>query len=157
TMLAMLLDEPRLAEADFSSVRSIAYGASAIAPALLRRAIDRFGCDFAQGYGMTELSGNAVFLDAAAHRRGLAGEAHLLTAAGRPGPLLGLRIVADDGADVAAGEVGEIAVRGPQVADAYWGDADATAACRRDGWFLTGDMGRRDDEGFLYVVDRKKD
>jgi len=157
TMIAMLLDDPCTAGADFSSVRSIGYGASAIPAAVLRRAIDRFGCDFAQGYGMTELAGNAVFLDAEAHRRGLAGEPHLLTAAGRPGPLIGLRIVDESGADVSAGSVGEIAVRGPQVTRGYWRDADSTASSMREGWFLTGDLGRRDAEGFLYVVDRKKD
>jgi acyl-CoA synthetase (AMP-forming)/AMP-acid ligase II len=157
TMIAMLLDDPRTAGADFSTVRSIGYGAAAIPVAVLRRAIERFGCDFAQGYGMTELAGNAVFLDAAAHRRGLAGEPHLLAAAGQPGPLIGLRIVDEGGADVPAGTVGEIAVRGPQVTAGYWGDAAGTAACMRDGWFQTGDLGRRDAEGFLYIVDRKKD
>jgi acyl-CoA synthetase (AMP-forming)/AMP-acid ligase II len=157
TMIAMLLDDAGLGAADLSSLRSIGYGASAIPPAVLRRGMELLGCDFAQGYGMTELAGNAVFLDAAAHRRGLAGEPHLLAAAGRPGPLIGLRIVGDDGADVAAGEVGEIVVRGPQVTAGYWRDAAATAACLRDGWFHTGDVGRRDAEGFLYVVDRKKD
>jgi len=157
TMIAMLLDEPRLAAASLASLRAIGYGASAIPEAVLRRAMERFGCEFAQGYGMTELAGNAVFLDAEAHRRGLAGETHLLAAAGRPGPLIGLRIVDDAGADVRAGESGEVAVRGPQVTLGYWGDRDATAACLRDGWFLTGDIGRRDGEGFLYVVDRKKD
>jgi acyl-CoA synthetase (AMP-forming)/AMP-acid ligase II len=156
-MIAMLLDDPRTAGADFSTVRSIGYGASAIPAVVLRRAIERFGCDFAQGYGMTELAGNAVFLDAEAHRRGLAGDPHLLTAAGRPGPLLGLRIVDESGADVAPGTVGEIAVRGPQVTSGYWRDPVSTASSTRDGWFLTGDLGRRDAEGFLYVVDRKKD
>lgn len=157
TMIAMLLDEPRLRGADLRSVRAISYGASAIAPAVLRRAIERFDCAFSQGYGMTELSGNAVFLDDAAHRRGLAGETHLLSAAGRPGPMIGLRIVGDDGRDVPVGAVGEIAVRGPQVSAGYWDDQQASDTSRRAGWFLTGDIGRRDAEGFLYVVDRKKD
>lgn len=157
TMLALLLDEPLLERADLTSVRSIAYGASAIAPAVLRRAMERFGCDFSQGYGMTELSGNAVFLDAAAHRRGLHGEPHLLAAAGVPGPLVGLRVVDADGVDVPVGAAGEIAVCGPQVCSVYWGDAAATTASRRGRWFLTGDVGRRDDDGFLYIVDRVKD
>jgi long-chain acyl-CoA synthetase len=157
TMIAMLLDEPSLATADLGSLRSIGYGASAIPAAVLKRGMETLGCDFAQGYGMTELAGNAVFLDAAAHRRGLAGEPRLLTAAGQPGPLLSLRIVDDGDADVEPGQVGEIVVRGPQVTAGYWRDPQATAACWRNGWFHTGDMGRRDREGFLYVVDRKKD
>lgn len=157
TMIAMLLDDPGLGDADLSSVRSIGYGASGIPPAVLRRGMELLRCDFAQGYGMTELAGNAVFLDAEAHRRGLAGAPHLLGAAGRPGPLIELRIVDGAGADVPIGEMGEIAVRGPQVTAGYWRDAAATAACWRDGWFHTGDLGRRDGEGFLYVVDRVKD
>lgn len=157
TMIAMLLDDPGLADADLSTLRSIGYGASAIPAAVLRRGMELLGCDFAQGYGMTELAGNAVFLDAAAHRRGLAGEPHLLGAAGRPGPLIGLRVIDESGADVAPGDAGEIVVRGPQVSAGYWRDDEATAACWRDGWFHTGDVGRRDAEGFLYVVDRKKD
>ncbi len=157
TMIAMLLDEPALEGADLGTLRSVGYGASAIPAAVLRRGMRVLGCDFAQGYGMTELAGNAVFLDAATHRRGIDGEPHLLTAAGRPGPLLGLRIVDESGTDVATGQAGEIVVRGPQVCAGYWGAAEATAACWRDGWFHTGDMGRRDEEGFLYVVDRKKD
>jgi len=160
TMIAMLLDEPSLNGADLSRLRAVGYGASAIPPSVLRRGLDRLGCDFGQGYGMTELSGNAVFLDAQAHRRGLAGEPHLLAAAGKPGPLIGLRIVGEDGAD---GEIGEIVVRGPQVTRGYWQDPAATAACHiggrsgRGDWFRTGDIGRRDAEGFLYVVDRVKD
>ncbi len=157
TMIAMLLDDPGLGDVDLDCLRSVAYGASAIPAAVLRRGLDRLRCDFGQGYGMTELSGNAVFLDAEAHRRGLEGEPHLLTAAGKPGPLLGLRILDPDGADVAAGEAGEIAVRGPQVTAGYWANPEATAASMVDGWFRTGDIGRRDAEGFLYVVDRKKD
>ncbi len=157
TMIAMLLDDPGLGDSDLSSVRSIGYGASAIPPAVLRRGMKLLRCDFAQGYGMTELAGNAVFLDAEAHRRGLADAPHLLGAAGLPGPLIELRIVDSAGADVATGEIGEIVVRGPQVTAGYWRDAAATAASWRDGWFHTGDIGRRDGEGFLYVVDRVKD
>ncbi len=157
TMIAALLEDACVASADLSTLRSIGYGASSIPTAVLRRGLEVLGCDFAQGYGMTELAGNAVFLDAEAHRRGLAGEEHLLLAAGRPGPLVGLRIADDGGGDVGSGEVGEIVVRGAQVSSGYWRDPEATAASRLGAWFRTGDMGRFDAEGFLYVVDRKKD
>jgi acyl-CoA synthetase (AMP-forming)/AMP-acid ligase II len=150
TMLASLLDHldthpdqlPRL-----RSLRSIAYGAAPMSVALLRRGHDALGVDFAQGYGMTELSGNAVFLDAEAHHRGLAGDESLLRAAGLPAPGVELRLAAD----------GEILVRAPQVMAGYWNDPVATAAALVDGWLATGDIGRVDEQGYLHVIDRSKD
>lgn len=167
TMLGMVLDHPRADSTDLSSLRLIAYGASAIPGDLLRRGLREIGCDFAQGYGMTELSGNAVFLDPDAHRRAVGGEEHLLGAAGRPNPLVAVRVVEvceeDDTSDskrlvdVPVGATGEIVMRGDQVTGGYWRDPEATAEAFAGGWFHTGDIGRWDDEGFLYVVDRKKD
>ena len=157
TMIASLLDHLEATGRSVPTLRSVGYGASGIAPDLLRRAIDRLGADFAQGYGMTELSGNAAFLDPDAHRRGLGDAPWLLGAAGRPGPLVALRVVDEDGLDVAPGEVGEIVVRGDQVTAGYWDEPEATAAAFAGGWFHTGDLGRFDGEGYLYVVDRKKD
>jgi acyl-CoA synthetase (AMP-forming)/AMP-acid ligase II len=158
TMLSMLLDHPRREGADLSSLRQISYGASAMPLDLLRRvSVELPACGLAQGYGMTELSGNAVFLDPEAHRRALADAPHLLAAAGRPGPLVALRIAHDDGRAVEPGDVGEILVRGDQVCDGYWLAPEASAAARIGEWFRTGDLGRIDDEGYLYVVDRKKD
>jgi len=158
TMLAMLLDHPDRAAADLTSLRQISYGASAMPLDLLRRVQAELpDCGLAQGYGMTELSGNAVFLDPAAHRRAATTEPHLLAAAGRPGPLVALRIVDDAGEDVAPGAAGEILVRGDQVCAGYWEAPDATAEAFDGEWFRTGDVGRLDAEGQLYVVDRKKD
>lgn len=146
TMLAMLLDHDGFDPEALATVRQIAYGASAMPPALLARAVDALGVGFAQGYGMTELSGNAVFLDEAGHRAALGDAPHLLRAAGRPSPLAEVRI-----AD------GEILVRGGQVMAGYWEDPEATARVLVDGWLHTGDLGRIDDDGYLYVVDRAKD
>jgi acyl-CoA synthetase (AMP-forming)/AMP-acid ligase II len=111
-----------------------------MSPDLYQRATEALGIGFAQGYGMTELSGNAVFLDEEGHRQ-------RLRAAGRPSPEVELRL-ADDG---------EILVRGPQVMAGYWDDPEATAATIVDGWLHTGDLGELDDEGYLSVVDRSKD
>ena len=159
TMIAMLLDHPEMADHDLGSLRSIFYGASAIPIDVLRRGLATFGCEFSQGYGMTELSGNAVFLDGAAHRRAATEAPHLLGAAGRPGPLAELRLVSldDPRSDVAPGQPGEILVRGDQVISTYWDQPEATAASRVDGWFRTGDIGRFDEDGYLYIVDRSKD
>ena len=147
TMLAMLLDDPGFDPARFATLRQVAYGASSMAPDLLRRGTEALGVGFAQGYGMTELSGNAVFLDEEGHRAALTDRPHLLRAAGRPSPLAEVRL-ADDG---------EILVRGPQVMAGYWDEPEVTAATIVDGWLHTGDLGEIDAEGYLYVVDRAKD
>jgi acyl-CoA synthetase (AMP-forming)/AMP-acid ligase II len=159
-MLAALLDhvaDDHSARGQLATLRTVAYGAAPMAASLLRRAHEVLGVELTQGYGMTELSGNAVFLDAAAHRRGLAGDEALLRAAGTPAPGVEVRIAADDDRTLAAGELGEILVRAPQVMAGYWGDEDATAAALRGGWLHTGDVGRLDDQGLLHVVDRSKD
>ena len=159
TMIATWLDDPSTAAADLTSVRVLGYGASAIAAPVLERAVARFPqVDLSQGYGMTELSGNAVFLDGDAHRAAAAGDARLLRAAGRSGPLVAVKIVDDDGDEVGVGEAGEICVRGDQVCAGYWDQPEATAlAFQADGWFRTGDVGRIDADGLLSIVDRKKD
>jgi len=161
TMISMLLDHPDRNNHDLTSLRNIYYGASAIPLDVLRRGLSEFGCGFGQGYGMTELSGNAAFLDADAHRLAADSAPHLLSAAGRVGPVGAFRLVDDgpDGSivDVAAGDAGEIVVRGDQVISAYWERPEATAEAFVDGWFRTGDIGRFDAEGYLYVVDRRKD
>ncbi len=90
------------------------------------------------------------------HRRGLAGDDELLEAAGQPAPGVDLRLVDEEGNDVASGEVGEILIRAPQVMLGYLNDQEATDAALRDGWLHTGDVGRMVD-GWLHVVDRKKD
>ena len=158
-MISMLLDHcDDAARASSASLRQISYGASAMPLDLMRRLFAELpDCGLAQGYGMTELGGNAVFLTPADHRRAATSEPELLSAAGRPGPLSALRIVDDDGADVPAGLPGEILVRGDQVCAGYWNDPVATAASRLGPWLRTGDIGRIDDAGVLHVVDRKKD
>jgi acyl-CoA synthetase (AMP-forming)/AMP-acid ligase II len=161
TMLAALCDhlEAHPDELDaLHSLRVVAYGAAPMPLALLRRAHDLLGVDFTQGYGMTELSGNAVFLDAAAHHAGLAGDEALLGAAGRPAPGVEVRVVdADTDEPVAVGLPGEIVVRAPQVMAGYWQDPVATADTLRGGWLHTGDVGVFDPTGLLTVVDRSKD
>ena len=158
TMISMLLDHAGDAAERLSSLRQISYGASAMPLDLMRRLFEDLpDCGLAQGYGMTELGGNAVFLTPADHRRAATSEPALLSAAGRPGPLAAVCIVDDDDRVVLDGRPGEILVRGDQVCDGYWNDPAATAASRLGPWLRTGDVGRIDDAGMLHVVDRKKD
>jgi acyl-CoA synthetase (AMP-forming)/AMP-acid ligase II len=157
TMIGMLLDLPGLDRGAVPSLRGIGYGASPIPSSVLRRGVEQLGCDFSQGYGMTELSGNVVFLDADDHRAACAGDDALLTAAGRPSPLACVRVVDGTMRDVPVGEVGEIVVRGDQLLDGYWDDPTATEEAFAGGWFHTGDLGRFDARGYLSIVDRTKD
>ncbi|MBB5917805.1 acyl-CoA synthetase (AMP-forming)/AMP-acid ligase II [Nocardia transvalensis] len=157
TMINFLLQDPELDRHSLTTLEAVGYGSSAIPAAVLRAGLQRFGCDFYQGMGMTELAGNVLHLDQAAHRRAAQGETHLLASAGKPMRLADIRIVDDDFADVPAGAVGEMIVRGDQVTAGYWNDPRATAETRVDGWFRTGDLVRQDEEGFVYIVDRKKD
>jgi acyl-CoA synthetase (AMP-forming)/AMP-acid ligase II len=152
-----LVGVPDVAERRFDDLRLIIYGASPIAEQTLRQAIDVFGCDFLQGYGMTETTAAATYLFPADHRRALAGEANLLLSAGRP--LLGtqVRIVDENDAPVPNGTIGEVAIRGPQLMRGYWNLPEPTAEALRGGWMHTGDAGILDDEGFLYIQDRVKD
>ncbi|MFJ9387370.1 long-chain fatty acid--CoA ligase [Nocardioides sp. NPDC101246] len=157
TMMAILLAHPRIDDYDLSSLEWMGYGASKIPAELLRRTLDRFGPIVYAGMGMTELAGNILTLDREAHRRAAAGEEHLLDAVGRPMQLVDLRIVNPDGNDCAVGEIGEIWVRGDQVTVGYLGNPEATAASFTGDWFHSGDLARRDEEGFLAIVDRAKD
>jgi acyl-CoA synthetase (AMP-forming)/AMP-acid ligase II len=126
TMLDSLLDLDD--SIDLTSLRLITHGAAPMSDALRRRAADRLGATLSEGYGMTELSGNAVF-------------------DGRPGPLAAVRLDPD---------TGEILVRGDQVTAGYWSDPVVTAESFAGDWFRTGDVGEWRD-GLLHVVDRRKD
>ncbi|WP_067891482.1 long-chain-fatty-acid--CoA ligase [Nocardia vaccinii] len=157
TMINFLLQDPELDRHSLDTLQAVGYGSSAIPAAVLRAGLERFGCDFYQGMGMTELAGNVLHLDEQAHRRAANGATGLLASAGKPMRLADIRIVDDEFADVPAGQVGEMIVRGDQVMTGYWKDPQATADSFTDGWFHTGDLVRQDEEGFVYIVDRKKD
>ena len=156
-MINMLLNDPAIDRYDLRTLSSLGYGASSIPAEVLRRAMERFGPIFTQGFGMTELSGNVIFMSKADHVRAARDAPELLRAAGRVGALADVRIVDDQGQDRPAGEPGEIVVKGDQVLAGYWNRPEANADAFRDGWFHTGDMARMDEEGFVYIVDRKKD
>ncbi len=159
TMIRLLLDEIASSPGQVapSTLRTIAYGAAPLTSTLLREAHDVFGCDFAQGYGMTELSGNAVFLGPDEHRAALAGDDRLLGAAGFAGPGIELRVVDPIGDVVPWGVAGEVLVKGGQVCAGYLNDLAATREAIIDGWLHTGDIGTLHRDGLLRIVDRAKD
>jgi fatty-acyl-CoA synthase len=157
TMISTLLEDPKAHETSYESLRQIVYGAAPITPALLKRAIDTFGCEFVQAFGAGTEAGGQCVLSSADHRRALAGAEHLLSSVGRPAFGVELRIVDENLQDVPAGTVGEIATRSAQVMSGYLDMPDETAEVFRGGWFRAGDLARTDDEGYVYLAGRSKD
>ncbi|MGH3374592.1 MAG: class I adenylate-forming enzyme family protein [Actinoallomurus sp.] len=157
TMIAFLLDHPGIESRDLGTLEAIGYGASAIPGEVLRRGMAVLGCDFYQGFGMSELGGNILYFGIADHRRAATGETGLLAAAGRVMDIADVRIVDAEFRDVSPGEPGEMVVRCDQVMRGYWREPELTDAAFRDGWFRTGDVVRQDEEGMVYIVDRIKD
>jgi acyl-CoA synthetase (AMP-forming)/AMP-acid ligase II len=157
TMIHMTVTHPKLASADLSSVRYLLYGASPIPEALLVHAMRAMPtCRFVQAYGQTELSPVATFLTWDYHT--VEGpKAGKLASAGRAALCCELEVVDPEGREVARGTVGEVRVRGPNTMLGYWNKPEQTAAAMRHGWVHTGDAGRMDEEGFVYIVDRVKD
>ena len=157
TMLQLLTEVPGAADRDYSSLRSIAYGASPITTPVLKAALRTFGCSFFGVYGLTESTGGVVHLEPQDHDPD-GPRAHLLRAAGKPLPWVDLRVVdADSGADAKPHEVGEVWLRAPNVMAGYFNRPAETAAALVDGWLRTGDGGFLDDEGYLFLTDRIKD
>lgn len=157
TMIAMLLDHPRFKPQDLASVRTIGYGASAIPESLLQRLLAETGLGLCQGYGMTELSGSAAFLTVADHQLAADSRPGLLRSVGKPLPTVSIKVVNELGEPCTTGDSGEILVSGQQCMKEYWQQPDATANALHEGWLHTGDIGCFDEDGYLYIVDRKKD
>lgn len=142
----------------FKRLRTFVYGASPMPPALLAKALQEFpDTDFVQVYGLTEVCGAVTQLTAEAHRD--AAHPERLTSAGQAARQVEVRVVnPETGQDAGPGEPGELWFRTPQLMAGYHNKPDATAeAVTEDGWFRTGDIGRVDDEGFVFVEDRLKD
>ena len=159
TMIIRIIEDGVFDSYDISSLRLLSYGTSPIAVKWIQRAMQGFkGVGLHQCYGLTETSPILTVLDEDDHSHAIVSGDHTrLSAAGRPLADVELRIVDEAGREVPVGEVGEILVRAPNVAKGYHNRPDEDAATFRDGWLHTGDVGRMDREGYLYVVDRKKE
>jgi long-chain acyl-CoA synthetase len=150
TMYSALLHHSGRDSFDLSALRLCTSGGAAMPVEVLRRFEDVFGCAVLEGYGLTETSPVASFNQLDRPRK--AGSI------GTPIADVEMKVVDDSGNELPRGEVGEIVIRGYNVMKGYWKRPDATAeSIDADGWFKTGDIGRIDDEGYFFIVDRKKD
>ena len=146
-----VLEHPDREKYDLSSIEAVSYGGAPSAPELVSTIKRVFKeATPANGWGMTETCATATLNLAEDY-------VNRPDSAGLPGPAMDLKIVGSDGQTLPAGEIGELWCRGPSNAVAYWNNPDATASTFIDGWVVTGDLARLDEEGFVYIVDRAKD
>ena len=161
TMLNAMVNAPSLADHSYSSLRLILSGGAPISPETVRKIIQAFGCEYVQTYGMTETSPYLTMSLPKAHLMDLPADQllHLRSKTGRPFMGVELKVIRGDLSEVAHDdrEVGEIIARGPIVTPGYWNKPEETALAIRDGWLHTGDLAVIDSEGYLNIVDRKKD
>lgn len=156
TLVQMVLDHPSVTDTHFSSLHTLVYSAAAMPLPLLKRGMEVLGNVFVNLYGQTEVFSSGLLREQ--HRpAGTDREKHWLTSVGQPFPNTRIRIVDDNGNDCASGVAGEIVVQSVAMARGYWNNHAATLETFRDGWCHSGDVGIIDEDGMLYLVDRKKD
>jgi long-chain acyl-CoA synthetase len=146
---AMVGAAPDAGPADFASLRLAASGGASLPADIIRRFEARFDCAILEGYGLTESTGAATFNGLRRERK--------VGSVGIALPGSEVRIAGKDGAEPAAGEIGEVLVRGPMVMKGYWNRPEYTAEALREGWLHTGDLGRQDADGDVEIVDRLKE
>jgi len=149
TMYSAMLHDPARAGADVSSLRVCVSGGAALPVEVMRGFEEGFGCVILEGYGLSETSPVASFNHPHAPRKP--------GSIGTPVAGVDMRVVGPSGDTLPGGEIGEIAIRGHNVMKGYWGKPDATAEAIPDGWFRTGDLARVDEDGYFFIVDRKKE
>ena len=160
TMVYKLLDDYDGGdEYNTGSLESLYYAGSPMAAARIEEGIEKLGNVFVQSYGQMEVPMLVTVLDREDHRIAAGDETHRsrLQSAGQEVDIAHLRIVDEDGESIPTGEVGEIVVKGPHATPGYWELPEATGEAFSDGWLHTGDMARLDEDGYLYIMDRKKD
>jgi len=153
TMIYVLLDQPALGKTDLSSLELVLYGASAMSPTRLVEGIERIGPVFSQLYGQTECYPISVLRKSDHDPK----NPELFLSCGFPIAACEVKILDDNDREAKTGEAGEICVRAPHAMAKYWKRPDITAETLKNGWVHTGDIARRDERGYMFILDRKKD
>ena len=157
-MMHTLMADPALRRNDLSSLRLLSYGAAPMSPERIREAWACFGPVLAQGYGAGETTGGLVGLSIEDHSAAIyGGRPELLGSCGRPFGESDVQVLGDGDVPVQGDAIGEICVRGPDVFAGYWRAPELTSEAIVGGWLRTGDLARVDHEGYLHIVDRKKE
>jgi long-chain acyl-CoA synthetase len=157
TQITLLVDALGATPLELPELQRVVYGGAPFPPAELRRAVDVFGARLVQLYGQGETPMTATVLSPTAHTAAVAGGTDRLASAGVTRPGMDVRVFGPDDVELPPGEVGEVVVQGPAVMLGYWQREDATRETLRGGWLHTGDLGRMDEQGYLYLLDRAKD
>ncbi len=158
TMLNFVLNHPDFGKHDTSSLRRIFYGGGPMPLPILEKAIQSLrNCGFTQGYGLTETLETNLLLAEDHVLGGALKQQERLNSAGRESATYEVKVVDDHGKEVPRGGIGEVWVKGPAVIKGFWRNPEETARTIEDGWFKTGDLGKMDEDRYLYIVDRKKD
>ncbi|MBK8487904.1 MAG: AMP-binding protein [Chitinophagales bacterium] len=161
-MMQVICSLDEVKEYDLSSLQNIQYGGSPINAEQLTLCYNTFNCFFTQGYGLTETCGIATALRFDDHQRILLNtdseQKNLLRSAGKPYSGVELKIIDENKATVSANDIGEVCIKGKVIAQGYWNSTGENEKIfQEDGWLLTGDLGYQDEQGFLFLVDRKND
>jgi len=158
TMINMLLNHPEIQRYDLSSVRTLFYAASPMPVERIKQALQVFGSVLIQGYGCTESSALITYLPKEDHAfERDPKKLRRLASCGVPIMACDVRVVNENGEDITPGEVGEIIERGEDTMLGYWKDPERTAETLKKGWLYTRDMATVDEDGYIYIVDRKAD
>ncbi len=152
TMLHRLINHQDIKHKNLNSLRLIGYGGAPMPASVIKKAMEYLRCDFLGSYGTTETAGYLTIFTPDDHRRD-----NLLTSCGREVYGIKIRIIKENGEEVEIDEVGEIVVKTDGLMKGYLNKTEETTRVIKDGWFYTGDMAKRDGEGYIYIVDRKKD
>lgn len=158
TMMYRILDAPDASKFNLATLKTVLYGGAWISVDLLRRAIGFFRCGLVQSYAHVETTGVLTFLHEEDHNMDESTPyMKKLMSAGKEAVGLQVRVVDEEGHEVETGMLGEVAARGRNIFEGYLNDEKATAEVLRDGWLYTGDMAAVDEEGYIYIVDRKRE
>ncbi len=157
TMLLFVINHPQFGKYDLSSLKLVIYGGGPMPEAVLRESMEKIGCNFIGGYGQTETSPLATIMPISDHILDSPEKVRRLSSVGKEAINCWIKIVDINDNELPPDEVGEIVVKGDNVMKGYWRNPEATAEALKGGWCHTGDMGSKDEDGYFFIHDRKKD